>query len=207
VPTEKRQRQKEGQRARREAALAAARRRQRKRQVITFAVLAVLIVGGLFLLSNHGGGKKKTNVSTKGTTTTTTAAAASTTPSTSKANAADKPTVDVPKTPAPSSLETKDLKVGTGKEAKLGDTIEVNYVGVTYADGKEFDSSWTRGATAAFKLQEGGLIEGWIKGIPGMKVGGRRQLTIPASLAYGDTPPSGAPKGALIFIVDLVSIQ
>ena len=87
-------------------------------------MLAVLIVGGLFLLSNHGGGKKKTNVSTKGTTTTT-AAAASTTPSTSKANAADKPTVDVPKTPAPSSLETKDLKVGTGKETKLGDTIEV----------------------------------------------------------------------------------
>jgi len=205
VPTEKRQRQKEGQRARREAALAAARRRQRKRQIITFAGLAVVIIGVLFLLSNHGGGKKKTNVSAKGTTTTT--AAATTTPSTSKANAADKPKIDVPSTPAPTTLETKDLKVGTGKETKLGDTIEVNYVGVTYSDGKEFDSSWSRGATAAFKLEEGGLIEGWIKGIPGMKVGGRRQLIIPASLAYGDTPPSGAPKGALIFIVDLVSIQ
>src|SRR5439155_18739640 len=93
------------------------------------------------------------------------------------------------------------------KTAKLNDNIEVNYVGVTYADGKQFDSSFSRGQTATFPLKVGGLIEGWTKGIPGMKVGGRRELIIPAKQAYGESPSGGQPAGTLIFIVDLVSIK
>ena len=205
MPTEKRQRQKEGQRARREAALAAARRRRRNRRAYTFGAIAVAVV--LVIVASSLFGKDNKKVGKAASTSSTTATAAPSTPSTSKANAADKPAIEIPKTPAPAELQTKDLKEGSGQAAKLGDTIEVNYVGVTYADGKEFDSSWTRGATAAFPLKEGGLIEGWVKGIPGMKVGGRRELIIPASLAYGDNPTGGQPAGALIFIVDLVSIQ
>lgn len=202
MPTEKRQRQKEGQRVRREAALAAARRRQRTRRLITFAVLAAAVLLIAVLASQFGSDKKKTAAST----TTTTAAA--TTTSTSKANAADKPKIDVPTTPAPTALVKTDLKVGTGRTVKLGDTIEVNYVGVSYADGKEFDSSWTRGSTAVFPLKVGGLIKGWTDGIPGMKVGGRRELIIPGDLAYGNADKGdGRPFGALIFIVDIVSIQ
>jgi peptidylprolyl isomerase len=203
VPTEKRQRQKEGQRARREAALIAARRQQRKRKLraIAVVVVAVALVGAI---ASQFGGDDKPSAASSSTTTTT---SEPTTPSTTKANPDDKPAIEVPKTPAPADLVSTDLKVGDGAEAKLGDTIEVNYVGVTYADGKEFDSSWSRSATVAFDLVEGGLIEGWTKGVPGMKVGGRRQLIIPASQAYGDNPAGGGPAGALIFIIDLVSIQ
>ena len=182
--------------------MAAARRRQRVRRIRTFAIFAVLIIAISFVATQFGSDKKKTD--TAASTTTTVAA---TTTSTSKANAADKPKIDVPTTPAPTALVKNDLKVGTGKTVQLGDTIEVNYVGVRYADGKEFDSSWTRGTTAVFPLKVGGLIKGWTDGIPGMKVGGRRELIIPAADAYGDAPSGGQPAGALIFIVDLVSIQ
>ena len=203
MPTDKRQRQKEGQRVRREAALAAARRQQRKRKLRAFAVIAVAVALVGAIASQFGGDDDKKTASS----TTTTSTSAPTTPSTTKVNPDEKPKIDVPTTPAPAELESNDLKVGEGPEVKLGDTIEVNYVGVTYADGTEFDSSWGRGATAAFPLVEGGLIEGWTKGVPGMKVGGRRQLIIPADLAYGEAPTRGEPAGALIFIIDLVSIQ
>ena len=215
MPTEKRQRQKEGQRARREAALAAAKRRQRKRQLITFVVITVLVFGGIFLLT-RGGGSKKQNASTAGSSTTSTTAPGSTTttakPNTDLSTPVTVPvdkgqTISVDRGPAPTTLVSKDLTVGTGAEAKLGDTIEVNYAGVSYADGTVFDSSFTRGQTASFPLKDGGLIEGWVKGIPGMKVGGRRELIIPSAMAYGDQPQGGQPAGALIFIVDLVSIK
>ena len=120
---------------------------------------------------------------------------------------AKKPVVNVPTGPAPAKLLTKDLVVGTGATAKAGDTVTVNYVGVLYKTGKEFDSSWKTGQPTSFPLTPGGLIQGWVQGIPGMKVGGRRELIVPASLAYGTrgSPPSIPPNAPLVFVVDLLS--
>jgi peptidylprolyl isomerase len=203
VPTEKRQRQKEGQRVRREAALAAARRRQRKRKYRSFAVLAAAIILISVLATTFGSNDKKDSA----TTTTSTTVDACAAPDV-EVDPADKPTIDKPTGPAPTEkVETTDLKVGDGAEAKVGDTIVVNYVGATY-DGKEFGASWTLGCTTTGPLLAagGGFIPGWVEGIPGMKEGGRRLLSIPSSLAYGDTPANGAPAGPLLFLVDLVSI-
>jgi peptidylprolyl isomerase len=122
---------------------------------------------------------------------------------------ANKPVVTVPKGPAPSKLVTKDLVVGTGQTAKAGDTVVVNYVGVLYKTGKEFDSSWSRNTPFTTPLSAGQVIPGWVQGIPGMKVGGRRELIIPSSLAYG-SKGSGTtipPNSPLIFVVDLLSIS
>ncbi len=121
---------------------------------------------------------------------------------------AKKPVVTVPTGPAPTKLVTKDLVQGVGQTVKTGDTVTVNYVGELYKNGKEFDSSWSRNQPATFPLKTGGVIEGWVKGIPGMKVGGRRELIIPASLAYG-SKGSGTtipPNSPLVFVVDVLSI-
>jgi FKBP-type peptidyl-prolyl cis-trans isomerase len=122
---------------------------------------------------------------------------------------ATKPTVTVPTGPAPTKLVTKDLVQGTGQTVKPGQTVTVNYVGDLYKTGKEFDSSWKTGQPATFPLTAGGVIEGWVKGIPGMKVGGRRELIIPASLAYGKAgrPPTIPANSPLVFVVDLLSIS
>jgi FKBP-type peptidyl-prolyl cis-trans isomerase len=137
-----------------------------------------------------------------------TQAAATTTPKPPPA-ISKKPVVTVPTGPAPTHLVTKDLVVGTGQTAKAGDTVTVNYVGVLYKTGKEFDSSWSRNQPFTTALTNGSVIPGWVQGIPGMKVGGRRELTIPASLAYGKTgsPPTIPPNSPLVFVVDLLSIS
>jgi peptidylprolyl isomerase len=115
------------------------------------------------------------------------------------------PTVTVPKGPAPSHLVVKDLIKGTGPAATPSSTVEVNYVGVVYKTGKQFDSSWSRGQPASFQLT--GLIKGWSEGMTGMRVGGRRELIIPPGLAYGKAgrPPTIPPDSTLIFVVDLLS--
>jgi peptidylprolyl isomerase len=113
----------------------------------------------------------------------------------------------VPTGPPPKTLQTKDLITGTGKTATPGSTITVNYVGVLYKGGKEFDSSWKRNQPFTTPLATG-VIQGWSQGIPGMKVGGRRELIIPPSLAYGKTAQQGIPANStLIFIVDLRSVS
>lgn len=119
---------------------------------------------------------------------------------------ATEPKVTPPTGPAPTKLEKKDLVVGTGKEAKAGETVTVNYVGVLYKGGKEFDASWKRKEPFQFKLGQGAVIKGWDQGVPGMKVGGRRELVIPAELAYGKTgsPPSIPANAPLVFVVDLL---
>jgi peptidylprolyl isomerase len=121
---------------------------------------------------------------------------------------AKKPVVTVPTGPAPTKLVTKDLVTGTGQTVKPGQTVTVNYVGDLYKGGKEFDSSWKTGQPATFPLTAGGVIQGWVQGIPGMKVGGRRELIIPASLAYGKAgrPPTIPANSPLVFVVDLLSI-
>jgi len=120
-----------------------------------------------------------------------------------------KPEIDFPGDAAPTDLVIEDVKLGDGAEAKAGDTISAHYVGVAHSTGEEFDASWTRGAPLDFRLGVGQVIKGWDDGIVGMKVGGRRKLTIPAHLAYGDRGAGGAikPGETLIFVVDLVDAR
>ncbi|MFE9249293.1 FKBP-type peptidyl-prolyl cis-trans isomerase [Streptomyces sp. NPDC007088] len=120
----------------------------------------------------------------------------------------EKPEIDFPGGEPPADLEIKDIWEGDGPVAKAGDTVRVHYVGVAFSTGEEFDASWNRGAPLAFQLGVGQVIEGWDKGVQGMKVGGRRQLTIPAHLAYGDRGAGGRikPGETLIFVCDLVSV-
>ncbi|MFC4377258.1 FKBP-type peptidyl-prolyl cis-trans isomerase [Nocardia halotolerans] len=114
-----------------------------------------------------------------------------------------KPEIESQQGPAPTELVIKDIVEGEGAEAVPGGTVEVHYVGVEFETGEQFDSSWDRGESITFPLR--GLIEGWQEGIPGMKVGGRRQLIIPPELAYG---PAGSGHGlsgkTLVFVIDLL---
>lgn len=117
-----------------------------------------------------------------------------------------KPEIDFQDGEEPADLVAKDLEVGSGAEAVPGGTVEVHYVGVDYETGEEFDSSWNRGESISFPLR--GLIAGWQEGIPGMRVGGRRELVIPPHLAYG--PAGGGHKlsgRTLIFVIDLLGVS
>ncbi|MCZ2817541.1 FKBP-type peptidyl-prolyl cis-trans isomerase [Modestobacter sp. VKM Ac-2984] len=119
---------------------------------------------------------------------------------------------EVPPTdaPAPTELVTEDVVVGDGAEATVGSTAQVKYVGAFYGTGEEFDASWDRGEdeTLPVPLGAGQVIPGFEQGIEGMQVGGRRVITIPSALAYGDQPPPGIPPGSdLVFVVDLVSVD
>jgi len=118
------------------------------------------------------------------------------------------PKVTPPSGAAPTKLVTKELIAGTGAEAKAGDTVTVNYVGVLYKGGKEFDASWKRNEPFSFSLGKGQVIKGWDQGIPGMKVGGRRELIIPAALAYGaaGSPPTIPANAPLVFVVDMLGV-
>jgi peptidylprolyl isomerase len=120
-----------------------------------------------------------------------------------------KPKITVPKGDPPTKLVTKDIIVGKGAPVKAGDNIAVNYVGVAYSNGKEFDNSYDRGQPFQLQLGGGQVIPGWDQGIVGMKVGGRRELVIPAELAYGaqGSPPTIKPNETLIFNVDLLAKQ
>ncbi|MGA5408646.1 FKBP-type peptidyl-prolyl cis-trans isomerase [Streptomyces lavendulocolor] len=120
----------------------------------------------------------------------------------------EKPEVDFPGGEPPKDLEIKDIWEGDGAEAKAGNTVKVHYVGVAFSTGEEFDSSWNRGTPLQFPLGAGRVIAGWDQGVQGMKVGGRRQLIIPAHLAYGDRGAGDAiaPGETLIFVCDLVAV-
>ncbi len=98
----------------------------------------------------------------------------------------DKPEVDFPGGEPPAELQIRDIREGDGAVAKAGDRVKVHYVGVAFSTGEEFDASWNRGTPLEFQLGAGQVISGWDQGVQGMKVGGRRELIIPAHLAYGD---------------------
>ncbi|MEU8457973.1 FKBP-type peptidyl-prolyl cis-trans isomerase [Streptomyces griseoaurantiacus] len=121
----------------------------------------------------------------------------------------DKPEIDFPGGEPPADLEIKDLWEGDSREAKAGDVVQVHYVGVAFSSGEEFDASYNRGNPLEFKLGVGQVIQGWDRGVQGMKVGGRRQLIIPAHLAYGDQGAGRAigPGETLIFVCDLVAVR
>jgi FKBP-type peptidyl-prolyl cis-trans isomerase len=118
------------------------------------------------------------------------------------------PSVTIPAGAAPTALVVNELIKGTGPEAKAGQPVTVNYVGVLFHGGKVFDASWKRNEPFVFTLGQGAVIKGWDQGVAGMKVGGRRELIIPASLAYGakgagSTIPPNAP---LVFVIDLLGV-
>ncbi|MDQ1607939.1 MAG: hypothetical protein QOE16_671 [Microbacteriaceae bacterium] len=117
-----------------------------------------------------------------------------------------KPEVDAPEGPAPETLEIVDIVVGDGAEATPGAKVDVHYLGVEYESGEEFDSSWSRGQSINFPLNN--LIRGWQEGIPGMKVGGRRKLVVPPHLAYGPAGGGHPLSGqTLIFVIDLLGVS
>ncbi|MET8815712.1 FKBP-type peptidyl-prolyl cis-trans isomerase [Streptomyces sp. NPDC004549] len=120
----------------------------------------------------------------------------------------DKPEIDFPGGEPPADLEIKEIWEGDGEVAQANDFVKVHYVGVAFSTGEEFDASWNRGMPLEFQLGVGQVIQGWDKGVQGMKVGGRRQLTIPAHLAYGDRGAGRAiaPGETLIFVCDLVGV-
>ena len=121
-----------------------------------------------------------------------------------------KPVVEVPADQPPSyQLEIEDITVGEGAEAQAGQVVEVHYVGVAWKNGRQFDASWDRGDTFKFKLGHRQVIPGWDQGVEGMRVGGRRRLTIPPQLAYGKRGAGGVigPDETLVFVVDLVDVR
>jgi FKBP-type peptidyl-prolyl cis-trans isomerase len=122
-------------------------------------------------------------------------------------NLAVKPTVERGSVPAPTETTTYDIVCGAGQVARKGDNVQVKYVGVLYTDGREFDSSWKVAPdyTLSFQVGGGNIIPGFSKGVEGMRVGGRREVVIPAKDAYGDQGIGDIPPGAtLIFVLDLV---
>lgn len=144
------------------------------------------------------------------TTPTATTPAKPKSTSSSKAISKDlksKPAIPKPTGKPPKALVVKDIVKGTGATAKAGDAITVQYVGVDFKTGKQFDASWDRGQPFQFQLGAQMVIPGWDQGVAGMKVGGRRELVIPPDLAYGPQgqPPAIAPNATLVFVIDLVS--
>ncbi|MEV6751278.1 FKBP-type peptidyl-prolyl cis-trans isomerase [Streptomyces sp. NPDC051214] len=119
-----------------------------------------------------------------------------------------KPVVEVPEGEAPAELMVRDLVLGDGAEALPGRVVQVHYVGVTFASGKEFDSSWEEDRPFKFAVGGGRAIKGWDRGVRGMKVGGRREIIVPPRLGYGRQSPSPLipPGSTLIFVVDLLTV-
>lgn len=162
----------------------------------------ILIIGALaLLLAGCGSDDSSTTSSSSGEDTSAKEAEAP--------EKKTKPQVKKPSGAPPKQLVTKDLEEGTGAEAKAGDAVTVQYVGVNYKTGKEFDASWDRGEPFTFSLGAGEVIPGWDQGVEGMKVGGRRELIIPPELGYGPAgaPPAIPPNETLVFVVDLEAVE
>ncbi len=165
--------------------------------------------GGVMLAP--GQGATNTTVATAPATTTTTPTTTTVTVTTPTSGPlATEPVIKKPTTAAPKTLIIKDLITGTGATAEQGDTVYVNYVGALFNNAKVFDASWkdTPGKAISFPLTSGSVISGWVKGLQGMKVGGRRELIIPPSDGYGKagSPPTIPANSTLIFIVDLLKV-
>jgi peptidylprolyl isomerase len=120
----------------------------------------------------------------------------------------DRPKVEVPDGPPPKQLEVEDLTEGTGVAAKDGDLVEINFIGVTYKGGKEFENSWDRKDPLFFRIGAEEVIRGWEQGLEGMKVGGRRELTIPPQLSFKGVRPEGVdPDETVVYVIDLIKAE
>ncbi|MEO7398174.1 MAG: FKBP-type peptidyl-prolyl cis-trans isomerase [Ilumatobacteraceae bacterium] len=124
-------------------------------------------------------------------------------------SAPTKPAVMIPDGDAPTTLQVEDLLVGDGDEATPGMSVDVHYVGISWSNGKQFDASWDRGQTFTFRLGASQVISGWDEGVAGMRIGGRRRLTIPPHMGYGAQGAGGAikPNETLVFVVDLLAAR
>lgn len=165
-------------------------------------MLIVMVCAGL--LAGCGSSDDSSTGSSESTGATT-----SESTSTEAGGEKTKPKVTVPTGAPPKKLEVKELEEGSGAEAKSGDEVTVQYVGVNYKNGKEFDSSWSRNEPFSLTLGAGLVIPGWEQGIEGMKAGGRRELIIPPELAYGEEgrPPTIPPNETLVFVIDLLEVN
>lgn len=208
APT-KRDRHKQQAQARREREAALAKARARRRQAITvaLAVVVVAVVAAYFYSRDDS-----SEVATSGATTTVPPTQVSPTGGKPCVPVADPlpagaPEVPVQVGPPPAQLVSEDLKVGTGATVAPKDTVTVNYIGVSCSTGKIFDSSYSRDQPATFPLT--GVIKGWTKGIPDMKVGGQRLLGIPPDEAYGTQgrPPTIGPSETLWFVVEVLDTK
>ncbi len=203
--TAKRERQKANRQLRLQELAKEARKEKSKRVLLrsVLAIGAVVALVGIVYLVNRDDGS-----SVNGETTTTLALDTSTTvdPNLPTTTVPPKPEVSLPAT-IPTSLVTTVITEGTGEPAKVGDTVSVHYIGVTSADGTEFDNSYDRGSPITVTLGTGSVIQGWDQGLVGVKVGERLQLDIPADLAYGATGNGSiGPDTALSFVIDVMSI-
>ena len=119
-----------------------------------------------------------------------------------------KPEITIPDEAPPTELVLEDLTVGDGPEATSGQPVSVHYVGVSWSTGQQFDASWDRGGEFGFRLGAGQVISGWDEGVAGMKLGGRRRITIPPHLGYGAQGAGGVigPNETLVFVVDLLGV-
>jgi peptidylprolyl isomerase len=168
--------------------------------IAAVAVLGMAACGDDDESSSDGGGSADTTG--QGTTDTTP-------PEDALKDTSTKPVIPKPTGTPPRKLVKEDIVKGKGRGAKAGDTVVVNYVGVNFSNGQEFDSSWDSGATFPVQLGTGSVIEGWDKGLVGIRKGGRRKLTIPPEMGYGAEgfPPDIPPNETLVFVVDAVSID
>lgn len=163
----------------------------------------LLILVSCVALAVAGCGDDDSSTEPAGSTSTESTSAESS-PSAEKT----KPEVTVPAGSPPKQLVVEELEKGSGATAKAGDVVTVQYVGVGYKSGEEFDTSWG-GEPFSFNLGAGEVIPGWDQGVQGMKIGGRRELTIPSNLAYGPagSPPAIGPNETLIFVIDLLGVE
>ena len=176
----------------------------------SLALLAVLAVGVAGCSEKESGlGKGKKEEPTRQAAPASGGAASKGGASAQQAAARPQPKITVPGGSPPTKLKVEDLEKGSGPIARPGSQLSVNYAGVSYSTGKVFDSSFKRGQPFPFQLGAGMVIPGWDQGIQGMKVGGRRRLTIPPKLAYGPQgqPPTIKPNETLVFVIDLLSAQ
>ena len=194
----------------------------RKTTTITCAAvaLAAVVAGcgsssssaapGVQLAPSDGATAATSTAASSTATSSASASATSTTTSSTPLPAAlkTKPKVSIPSGPPPKKLVVKDLIKGTGPAATASSTVNVQYVGEVYKGGKQFDASWNDGSGQPVSLPLSGVIKGWQQGIPGMKIGGRRELIIPPSLGYGATAQSKIPANStLVFVIDLHGIS
>jgi peptidylprolyl isomerase len=200
-------------RAEAKAAKGRARAMQKRRQALAVggvAVVVLALVVGLVVWVGHSSSSPSPAAATAsaeaGSSPAANASSAAFPPVPAGADPAlsKKPTVTAG-TGTLTELKTTTLIQGKGPAVRSGQTVTVNYVGVTYADGKEFDSSWSRSEAFSFPIGAGNVIKGWDQGLIGATVGSRVQLDIPADLAYGDNPGGGQPAGPLRFVVDVLS--
>ena len=182
-----------------------------------YLVVASLLCAGVIAGCGGGANNKDTanlrlppSASQTLTFSPTTTTSTSTTPTVTTPTSgplSKEPKITLSKAPAPKTLQTKDIVLGSGATASAGDTISVNYVGALYSNGKIFDSSWSRGTPLTDPLDAGHLIQGWVNGVSGMRIGGRRELIIPPALAYKNQSSSLIPANStLIFIIDLLKV-